>query len=827
MSPVHDYNLANQSGASFRSDLNNALQAILTNNSSASAPSSTASYMFWADTTTGTLKIRNSSNNGWIELLQLDGTLTLEDGTASAVALGFRDELNTGIFSSGANNFDVSIAGTTRLNISATGLNITGTVTDDGATHDGDVTFTGAAANVVFDKSDNALEFADNAKAVFGTGSDLTISHDGSNSIINDAGTGELQLQRAGNTILTLDANGVSITDPDGVAQVSIKGFEANNAKLLLIADEGDDNGDSWVLESQATSNNLNFRNDISGSSVVVWNVSTAGDVTQTGHLDLPDSKQIRLGSSDDLTIEHNGSNSIINDNGTGELLIQRAGDTIIALDDQGFTVTDPSGGATISIQGFEGGNASLRLVADEGDDNGDVWRLQSNASSNNFLIQNNISGSTGNIWLLSTAGDVTQTGHLSLPDSKQIRLGASNDLTIEHDGSDSIINDTATGNLLLKTNGSKVEMQTGGGVALASFVNNGKCELFHAGSSALETNTAGVEVKSASGACELLVTGAEGGAAKIILQADEGDDNADKWQIAAPADNHFGIRHFGTGSYVERLTITSSGNVGIGIDDPSQNLVVRGTGTTILNVTNTDNGTAQLTLGNIGTANLNIKQNGGETIFDIGGSEKMRLSGGGRLMIGSNTQVRSEERLGILVSNSSAMSIKKNGTQANTCLDLQHGRAQGSTQGNMIIFRDNDGTNEGAITTSATTTSFTNNSDYRLKENIVALVDGITRLKQLKPSRFNFIKKPDETIDGFIAHEVSPVVPDAIIGTKDAVVTEELKNSGDAPDEEIGAPIYQQMDKTRLIPLITAALQEAIAKIETLETKVAALEAA
>ncbi|MAL46941.1 MAG: hypothetical protein CME98_23450, partial [Hyphomonas sp.] len=309
MSPVHDYNLANQSGASFRSDLNNALQAILTNNSSASAPSSTASYMFWADTTTGTLKIRNSSNNGWIELLQLDGTLTLEDGTASAVALGFRDELNTGIFSSGANNFDVSIAGTTRLNISATGLNITGTVTDDGATHDGDVTFTGAAANVVFDKSDNALEFADNAKAVFGTGSDLTISHDGSNSIINDAGTGELQLQRAGNTILTLDANGVSITDPDGVAQVSIKGFEANNAKLLLIADEGDDNGDSWVLESQATSNNLNFRNDISGSSVVVWNVSTAGDVTQTGHLDLPDSKQIRLGSSDDLTIEHNGSN--------------------------------------------------------------------------------------------------------------------------------------------------------------------------------------------------------------------------------------------------------------------------------------------------------------------------------------------------------------------------------------------------------------------------------------------------------------------------------------------------------------------------------------
>ena len=126
---THDYNLANASGASFRADLNNALQAILTNNSSASAPSTTAAYMFWADTNTGILKIRNSANDAWIELLQLDGTLTLEDGSASAVALGFRDELNTGIFSSGSNNFDISINGTTRLNISASGISVTGSVT--------------------------------------------------------------------------------------------------------------------------------------------------------------------------------------------------------------------------------------------------------------------------------------------------------------------------------------------------------------------------------------------------------------------------------------------------------------------------------------------------------------------------------------------------------------------------------------------------------------------------------------------------------------------------------------------------------------------------
>ena len=234
---THDYNLANQSGASFRSDLNDALQAVLTNNSSASSPSTTAAYMFWADTNTGILKIRNSSNDAWVELLQLDGTLTLEDGSASAVALGFRDELNTGIFSSGANNFDVSIAGTTRLNISASGINITGTVTDDGATHDGDVLFTGAAANILFDKSEDALRFNDNAKAVFGTNGDLKIFHDGGNSIINDGGTGDLLLQLGSSTKFSLNSSGAEVHGDIIIADKLIHVGDTNTAIRFPAAD--------------------------------------------------------------------------------------------------------------------------------------------------------------------------------------------------------------------------------------------------------------------------------------------------------------------------------------------------------------------------------------------------------------------------------------------------------------------------------------------------------------------------------------------------------------------------------------------------------------
>ena len=80
---THDYVIDNGTGAAVRTDLNNALSAIVSNNSSSSEPSTKYAYQWWADTTTGILKIRNSSNNGWVELLQLDGTLTLEDGSNS------------------------------------------------------------------------------------------------------------------------------------------------------------------------------------------------------------------------------------------------------------------------------------------------------------------------------------------------------------------------------------------------------------------------------------------------------------------------------------------------------------------------------------------------------------------------------------------------------------------------------------------------------------------------------------------------------------------------------------------------------------------------
>ena len=156
---------------------------------------------------------------------------------------------------------------------------------------------------------------------------------------------------------------------------------------------------------------------------------------------------------------------------------------------------------------------------------------------------------------------------------------------------------------------------------------------------------------------------------------------------------------------------------------------------------------------------------------------------------------------------------------------------ARNADAGHLIRFYQN-GTHRTEIEMAANgTVSYNTSSDYRLKENEVAISDGITRLKQLKPYRFNFKETPSETVDGFFAHEVSPAVPEAISGTKDAtenvlyVEGDEIPEGKSVGDVKETIPNHQGIDQSKLVPLLTAALQEAITKIETLETKVAALE--
>jgi len=189
------------------------------------------------------------------------------------------------------------------------------------------------------------------------------------------------------------------------------------------------------------------------------------------------------------------------------------------------------------------------------------------------------------------------------------------------------------------------------------------------------------------------------------------------------------------------------------------------------------------------------------ETTADGAGdpSERMRINSAGRVMINTTT-----------IQDSASAQLVVLGELPVTPIEVRQDTASNHF---AITFRNSNG-QVGSVRMQSSQTFYDTTSDYRLKENAVAISDGITRLKTLKPYRFNFKTEPSTKLDGFFAHEVSIAVPEAINRTKDEVDSD-------------NNPLYQSIDQSKLVPLLTAALQEAITKIETLETKVAALEAA
>jgi hypothetical protein len=121
-------------------------------------------------------------------------------------------------------------------------------------------------------------------------------------------------------------------------------------------------------------------------------------------------------------------------------------------------------------------------------------------------------------------------------------------------------------------------------------------------------------------------------------------------------------------------------------------------------------------------------------------------------------------------------------------------------------------GTRTGDITSNGSVMTYGGTSDYRLKTNVQPMTGAIDRVKALNPVTFDWISSGISS-EGFIAHELQSVIPDAATGTKDEVNAQ-------------GKPVYQQVDPRHVVSVLTAALQEAIAKIETLEARIATLEA-
>jgi len=313
---------------------------------------------------------------------------------------------------------------------------------------------------------------------------------------------------------------------------------------------------------------------------------------------------------------------------------------------------------------------------------------------------------------------------------------------------------------------------------------------------------------------------------------------SANDLTIFTPQSGHNGLRFHADGILpTDHTGAIIDNDAGLGISSHRFKNLYLSSGIDIDNgsiATASDNYVYSYSGGSSGQVRSGIKLEGSTNTLEFytNQNERMRVSSSGNLLIGTDDSIiynhnsTSDSGL-VLVKDGYYSAARKNGPTA--FLNRQ------ASDGSIVDFY-RDGSLKGTISITSSAVAYNTSSDYRLKENVTDISDGITRVKQLAPKRFNFIADADTTVDGFLAHEAQTVVPEAVTGIHDGVEVwkehEELPDGVSVGDNKLDddgntIPDYQGIDQAKLVPLLTAALQEAIAKIETLETKVAALEGA
>jgi len=270
-----------------------------------------------------------------------------------------------------------------------------------------------------------------------------------------------------------------------------------------------------------------------------------------------------------------------------------------------------------------------------------------------------------------------------------------------------------------------------------------------------------------------------------------------------------------------------SSGNLGVGTSSPSYALDIIRDANSFQGIRARNNNT-----GSSADAGVLLNGSGNSWAIACGSSaknsnaltftidplgtptERMRIDSSGNLLL-ATTSSAGNFKLQVVNTDSSsnALWLQNNSGNDRGIAVFKHGNATGGTTGNMASFQNASGTTVGSIVSSNTATSYNTSSDYRLKENIAPMTGALATVSALKPCTYTW-KADGSNGQGFIAHELQEVCPDAVVGEKDAV------------DEE-GNPKYQGIDTSFLVATLTAAIQEQQAIITDLKSRIEALEQA
>jgi len=269
-------------------------------------------------------------------------------------------------------------------------------------------------------------------------------------------------------------------------------------------------------------------------------------------------------------------------------------------------------------------------------------------------------------------------------------------------------------------------------------------------------------------------------------------------------------------------LTIDTSQNVGIGTASPASALDVQATsGVSMFRLTATTGTNAVYSrYSNTGGFLYLGRDNSSGTdfgsayaagiwstgaypmLFGTNGTERMRIDSSGNVNIGQSSAFGAGIRTTIKAADSSSQSLALVSAVTSGTGTLQY-----------LVDGSNDVCGYIGINATANTTSYNTSSDYRLKENIIPMTGALDKVSKLKPVLWNWKHAPEVIGQGFIAHELAEVIPDAVSGEKDAV------------DDE-GKPVYQGIDTSFLVATLTAAIQEQQTIINDLKARVETLEA-